>query len=298
MHVLNSYQQIPVYSLEPDEVAGNQHFRLYNYNGILPPQSDLLIPHRKNHYLIVFIRKAAQTRQWIDMQPVILQDNTVYFTGPNRMIVKEEFKQLWSTGIAFTPEFLSYQGNTTLSQLPLIQNPQNGFELLLAELDIAFVEDMLAKINTEYQRPNEWRWRMVSAYLSVLLTYLSRLYTEQYKAAHELSADQQLLKNFQAKIEECFLERHEVGDYASLLHISAGHLSEVVKLQSGKPAIKHIHDRLVLEARRLLFHTRQASKEIAYDLGFTDASYFNRFFKRETGITPAEYRASIRKMYH
>ncbi|RYD96416.1 MAG: AraC family transcriptional regulator, partial [Sphingobacteriales bacterium] len=67
--------------------------------------------------------------------------------------------------------------------------------------------------------------------------------------------------------------------------------------QSGKPAIKHIHDRLVLEARRLLFLTNDSLKEIAYGLGFSDASYFNRFFKRETGTTPADYRTAIRKMY-
>jgi AraC-like DNA-binding protein len=48
----------------------------------------------------------------------------------------------------------------------------------------------------------------------------------------------------------------------------------------------------------MLFHTQQPLKEIAYDLGFADASYFNRFFKRETGQTPAEYRTSTRKMYH
>ncbi|RYF45807.1 MAG: helix-turn-helix domain-containing protein, partial [Cytophagaceae bacterium] len=49
--------------------------------------------------------------------------------------------------------------------------------------------------------------------------------------------------------------------------------------------------------RRLLFHTNNSLKEIAFELGFSDASYFNRFFKRETGMTPAEYRATIRKMY-
>jgi AraC family transcriptional activator of pobA len=106
------------------------------------------------------------------------------------------------------------------------------------------------------------------------------------------------LKNYQEKINESFREMKEVTDYASQLNISAGHLSEVVKLQSGKPAIKHIHERLVLEARRLLFHTNDSLKEIAYNLGFSDASYFNRFFKRETEVTPAEYRERIREMYH
>ena len=294
--MLNYNQQVAVYPLVPDEVAGNKYFRVHNYEGSLPNMSDLLIPHRKDHYLLVFIRRAGG-RQWIDMTPYILKDNTIYFTGPNQIILKEEFKQLWSTGIAFTREFLSFQENASLSNLPLIQNPQNGHELLLAEPDINFVEDMLARINAEYRHPSEWQQRMLTAYLTVLLTYLSRLYTEQFKD-NDTSVDMLLLKNFQAKINESFRELHEVGDYASLLHISAGHLSEVVKIQSGKPAIKHIHERLTLEARRLLFHTNQSLKDIAFDLGFSDASYFNRFFKRETGVTPAEYRTNIRKMYH
>jgi AraC-like DNA-binding protein len=296
MHLFNSNQQVPIYHLEPDEATGNAYFRVYQFEGSLPNQSELLLPHRKDHYLVVFVRRAG-SRQWIDMNPYILKDNTIYFTGPNQIIVKEEFNQLWSTGIAFTGEFLSFQENASLSKLPLIQNPQSGHELRLTEADIHFVEEMLAKISVEYQNPSEWQGRMLTAYLTVLLTYLSRLYTEQFKDS-SATIDKLLLQNFQAKINECFREYHEVSEYASLLNISAGHLSEVIKTQSGKPAIKHIHERLILEARRMLFHTPNSLKEIAFDLGFSDASYFNRFFKRETGVTPAGYRANIRKMYH
>ena len=296
MQVLSPDRQVPVYPLEPDEVTGNKHFKVTHYEGSFPNQSDLLIPHRKGHYLLVFVRRAG-TRQWIDTTSYILKDNTVYFTGPNQIIVKEEFKQLWSTGIAFTGEFLSLAENNALLKLPVIQNPQNGYELLLTEADVLVVEDMVTKIRMEYQHPGEWQQRMLMAYLTVLLTYLSRLYTQQFRAS-DVSADKLLLQKFQAKIDERFRKCHEVGDYAGMLHISAGHLSEVVKSQSGKPAIKHIHDRLVMEARRLLFHTDQSLKNIAFDLGFSDASYFNRFFKRETGATPAAYRTKIREMYH
>lgn len=296
MQVTSSSQQVPVYSIEPDGISGTKHFRVYNFEGSLPPGSDLLIPHRKDHYLIVFIRRSG-SRQWIDMTPYELQDNTIYFAGPNQVIVKEGFEQLWSTGIAFTGEFLALQENAALSKLPLIQNPHSGHELKLTAGDVVFVEDMITKINVEYKQKGEWQQRMLTAYLTVLLTYLSRLYTEQFKD-DQTSAEQLLLKRFQASINDRFRELHEVGEYASQLNISAGHLSEVVKAQSGKPAIKHIHNRLVLEARRLLFHTDNSLKEISFDLGFADASYFNRFFKRETGVTPAEYRATIRKMYH
>jgi len=295
MQVLSA-NQVPVYTLDPDGATGNTRFRMYNYEGTFPNRSELLVPHRKNHYLLIFIRRGTG-RQWIDMTPYDLKSNTIYFSDPSQIIVKEVFKQLWSTGMGFTREFLSLQENTSLSKLPIIQNSQNVHELPLTDADARFVDDMMQKIRIEYERNDEWQQRMLSAYLSVLLTYLSRLYTERFEI-DDAQVDKQLLKQFQSKIEESFLQLHEVGDYASILNISAGHLSDVVKIQSGKPAIKHIHDRLVLEARRLLLHTDNTLKEIAFSLGFSDASYFNRFFKRETGETPAGYRANIRKMYH
>jgi hypothetical protein len=67
--------------------------------------------------------------------------------------------------------------------------------------DIAFTEDIFAKIAAEYNRPGEWHHRMLIAYLLVLLTYLSRLYSEQHKAT-EISPERTLLKNFQAKVNE------------------------------------------------------------------------------------------------
>lgn len=294
MQVLSADQQLPIYSLDPDG-SGNRNFRVYHFEGILPLQSDLLLPHRKDHHLFVFMRRGG-TRQWIDMVPYDLKDNTAYLLGPGQIIVKEGTDELWATGIAFTREFLSMQENASLSQLPIIQNSQHPHELPLSEADVVFVEDVLTKIIAEYQIYSEWQQRMLTAYLTLLFTYLSRIYLAQLKNTVS-SPDKQLIKTFQSKINEHFRELHEVSDYASLLNISSGHLSEMVRTQSGKPAIKHIHERLILEAKRLLFHSNNSLKEIAFGLGFSDASYFNRFFKRETASTPNEYRIDTRKMY-
>lgn len=296
MIIAEQTQQLPVYSLVPDRLNGNKDFRVYNFAGDLPEESDLLLPHRKNYFLIVLMRKGG-SRQWLDMESVTMKSNTVYFFVPNRVIVKEGIEELWATGIAFTKEFISLQESADVAKLPIIETPQGGHELLLSDKDLEFVEDLLAKINMEYKSSDGLQQRMLAAYLNLLLTYLSRLYVVQYRAQAS-SPERNLLKSYQAKINESFRELKEVGEYAAELNISAGHLSEVVKMQSGKPAIKHIHERVVLEARRLLFHTNNSLKEIGYELGFSDASYFNRFFKRETGLTPTAYRAKIREMYH
>jgi AraC family transcriptional regulator, transcriptional activator of pobA len=295
MQAVYANPALPVLPLEPDN-TGNRQFRVYNYQGDFPNPAEFLIPHRKDHHLLVFVRRGTG-RHWVDMTPYVLKKNALYFLQPGQVIVKEESTHVWSMGIAFTPEFLSLQ-NVSLNTLPILQNQYNRHELQLTPKDARVVDDTLQKIHAEYLQPGEWQQRMLAALLVVLLTYLSRIYLEQFKGDDAIIMDKQLLAQFHATINERFRQLHEVSDYASILNISAGHLSDVVKNQSGKPAIKHIHDRLVMEARRMLLHTNQPLKEIAYDLGFSDASYFNRFFKRETGGTPADYRTNIRKMYH
>ncbi|HTI12226.1 MAG TPA: helix-turn-helix transcriptional regulator [Puia sp.] len=288
---------IPKYALEPDPSNRNQLFKIHKIDGgIGTMRADFLVPHRKDYYFFVLVRQGS-SRHWIDMTPYTLKPDTFYFTVPHQVHLKEEAKPLKGVFIGFTAEFLALEGNHFLKQLPIIQNPHNGHELSLHTTDILYLEDTLDRIYAEYQTKNNWQHGMLMAHMHVLLIYLSRLYTAQFNHT-ELAPDRVLLKKYLAKIEESYTALHDVTAYAGLLNISAGHLSEVVKRQSGKPAITHIHERLILEAKRLLFHTEHPIKEITFELGFKDTSYFNRFFKRLTKLTPIEYRQSIREMYH
>jgi AraC family transcriptional activator of pobA len=297
MYYSSTETLIPKHALEPDAETGNPIIRMNKLNcemSMVPV--DFLVPHRKDYYFMVLVRQGS-SRHWIDMKPYTLKADTFYFTVPHQVHLKEESEPLSGTIIAFTEELLAIEGNSFLKQLPIIQNPHNGHELSLSTQDVLFLEDTLEKMYTEYRAKNNWQQGMLMAYVQVLLIYLSRLYTEQF-SGEETVPDRVLLKKYLAKIEESYTEVHEVACYADMLNISAGHLSEVVKEQSGKSAITHIHERLVLEAKRLLFHTEISIKEVAFQLGFEDASYFNRFFKRITGNTPLDYRTANREMYH
>ena len=258
-------------------------------------RSDFLQPHRNDYYFFCLVRQGS-SRHWIDMTPYTLKPDTFYFTVPHQVQLKEEAEPLTGMIMAFTEEFLAVEGNSSLKQLPIIQNKHNGHEISLNADDVVFVEDILEKIYAEYITKNNWQRGMMMAYVQVLMIYLSRLYNEQYNSARQ-TPDRLMLKKYLSKIEGSYTQTHEVTAYADMLNISAGHLSEVVKEQSGKPAIAHIHERLILEAKRLLFHTEHSIKEIAFQLGFEDASYFNRFFKRLAKHTPVEYRTTIREMY-
>ncbi|MFB9845387.1 AraC family transcriptional regulator [Mucilaginibacter ginsenosidivorans] len=288
---------IPKYSLKQASDAEFDLFMIKELNGEYSQHPSIfLAPHRKDYYLFAFV-KDGSSRHWVDMTPYVLKPDTFYFSVPHQVHVKEHSRPLIGTMLCFTDDFLAMEENLSLRQLPVIQNLHNGHELNLTTENVKFIEDIMAKMLIENSANNNLHYSMLLAYLRVLLIYLSRIYTEQFvKPAGQ--SERVLLNRFKALIEERYLELHDVAGYADLLHISGGHLNDVVKFQSGKTAIEHIHERLTLEAKRLLFHTEHSIKEIAYRLGFYDASYFNRFFKRISGQTPLMFRNSSREMYH
>jgi AraC-like DNA-binding protein len=293
MYIHDTETVIAKYPLEPDLLTGNKMFSIKKADcSVSYNRADFLLPHRKNYFFWAFVKQGSN-KHWIDT----LQPDSFCFTVPHQVHLKEEIRPFTGFIVGFTDEFLALEENSMLRQLPIIQNPDSAHQLFLKDEDVLFIEDMLDKIYVENQTHNGWQHSMLMAYMRVLTIYLSRLYALQFSNT-ETIPEKVLLRKYLNKIEENYIDQHEVSAYADMLNISAGHLSEVVKEQSGKPAITHIHERLIVEAKRLLFHTDYAIKEIAFTLGFEDASYFNRFFKRITGDTPAVYRTSTRKMYH
>jgi AraC family transcriptional activator of pobA len=99
-------------------------------------------------------------------------------------------------------------------------------------------------------------------------------------------------RRFVALVDANFLHLPHVAQYADLLRISPGHLNERVRRASGVTASAVIHRRQFAEARRLLLFTDLTVEAIAARLAFSDAPYFNRFFKRMAGTTPGAFRAA------
>ena len=80
-----------------------------------------------------------------------------------------------------------------------------------------------------------------------------------------------------------------------MLNISTGYLNEAIKGVTGSTVSYWIRQEVFTEAKRLLYHSDAAVKEIAYELGFSDHSYFIRSFRRAYGLTPLKFRSLNRK---
>ena len=102
-----------------------------------------------------------------------------------------------------------------------------------------------------------------------------------------------IANQFKRLVEKNFIAIREVAQYAAQLHITPGHLSEVVKTNTGKPPRKIINDVLLLEAKVLLGSTDLTVTEIAHRLNFSDQAHFSHFIKQHTGYSPMQLRKKL-----
>jgi len=102
-----------------------------------------------------------------------------------------------------------------------------------------------------------------------------------------------LLKNFKKLIEDNFTKLKLPKEYAELLYVTPNHLNALCNDVLGISAGELIRNRVVLEAKRLLVNFSLNITEISYRLNFADNSYFTKFFKKQTGLTPEAFRKNI-----
>lgn len=102
------------------------------------------------------------------------------------------------------------------------------------------------------------------------------------------------VEHFRALIDAHFRERRSLDDYAHQLGISAGQLSRLCREMVGVSGLDLINARIVHEAERELVYSSLGIKQIAAVLGFADDAYFGRFFRKQTGLTPTEFRSAAR----
>ena len=102
-----------------------------------------------------------------------------------------------------------------------------------------------------------------------------------------------LLREFNFLVETHFKKEHSVSFYANKLFKSPKTLSNTFAKLNTSP-LQIIHERIILEAKRLLIYTDKTAKEIAYEIGFDDASHLSRLFKKHTTFSPSNFKKQLK----
>lgn len=139
--------------------------------------------------------------------------------------------------------------------------------------------------------PDPIQGEMMLALLKRLIIIATRLAREQYISEQHLPSDKlDILRKYNLLVENHFRQQHQVKFYADQLSKSPKTLSNLFAMYNHKSPLQVIQERVTLEARRLFFYTDKTAKEIAYELGFEDANHFSKFFKKQTGQSPTDFK--------
>jgi AraC family transcriptional regulator, transcriptional activator of pobA len=115
-------------------------------------------------------------------------------------------------------------------------------------------------------------------------------YLEQSASTHKLSRFEIVSNAFKAMLEREYASTKSPAAYARELNISTPYLNECVKKTTGVSVSNHIQERVILEAKRLLYYSNKSVKEIAFGLGFDDYPYFSRLFTKVAGMSAQAFR--------
>jgi AraC-like DNA-binding protein len=149
-----------------------------------------------------------------------------------------------------------------------------------------------------HDNPDEFSKSIILSHLDSILKYAQRFYKRQFIDRKPLTG--KTITKFNEYLNEYF-EKGIVAEkglptvnyMASNLFLSPKYLSDLLKQETGKTALELIHLHLISKAKNLLVEGEQSISEIAYHLGFENPPYFSRLFKKETGMSPKEYKGSL-----
>lgn len=246
-----------------------------------------LPPHKKTVNDFVFILKGSMTKT-IGLKTFLLKPKEFLFTPKNNITTTENVAEdLEGFYCHFSDNFLT---DTLYLKLWSTQATSQNLVFLNNE-HVENLKVLLTRILSLYREATNKNsnYELIRYYLSTFIAEISHITKENISK----STVHPIVYKFNQLVNEQFRKSRKVTFYADLIHITPNHLNKIIKNETGKSASEIINQVCILEAKVLLIQTAMDVHEIALELGFDDNSYFSRFFKNQSGMSPTRYRKMI-----
>lgn len=245
-------------------------------------------PHKHDFYVCIVFTKGRGTHT-IDFTRYKVKPGSIFFLSPGQV-------HTWSLsadaeGYVFfhSENFYDLQyNNRRVRDFSFYTSIYNQPVLHAGGKELSGLVLMLKQLLTEYETGMRYRNEKICSLVDVIYIELERLYHPVRKIKTNNSFLEKVRK-LERLIDEHHRETKSVSAYARMLNITRKHLNRICMVTLKKTASEMIAGRILLEARRMLMHPEFTVAQVADELGYEDHSYFNRFFRKNTGQTPLQF---------
>ncbi len=248
-------------------------------------------PHKHNFYQIIIINKGNGSHQ-IDFTKHQVKKKHIFIMKPGQVHSWNFPKDIEAYVIDFSFQSFAENKENTLERWSEINALSDSIKIN-ANVDFDSIFNLAEIMYSEFQNEEIYYSRSLKNLLSSLLIKLIRIDQNKVRDTHTNKIARPLLDHFYVLVEKNYKSHHNVKFYSDSLGQPPKTLSMAISRATGLSPHQIIHNRIVLEAKRLLAFSTKSISEISYELGFNDYSYFSRFFKKHNKLTPADFRKKL-----
>ncbi|RXG16028.1 AraC-like DNA-binding protein [Leeuwenhoekiella aestuarii] len=287
-------QKIPILKLETfDNSFTDSNFYANDFAKHIVTNSKLVHkPHTHNFYLCVLFTEGMGTHE-IDFTTYPIQAGSVFFLSPGQTHFWQFETQPQGYFFFHTLEVFEITlSKQRLENFPFYYSVNNSPTLTLTPFQLKDITKRFEEIYTEYSTKKLYKTEKLTNLINLIYIDLSRLYIpEEHVFESSISATYfTILKSFEKLLDLQFRSEKSASFYAEQLNITTKHLNRIIKTILDKTTTDLIHERTLLEAKRLIVHTENSLNEISEILGFEDYAYFSRIFKAKTNQSPKAFK--------
>ena len=244
----------------------------------------------RNLYFEMYWVKDERPLHFIDNEKMKIKGDWMYLVPPFRNYsVKKDKKN--GILIAFDKDILIYEAKEfSLNVFQLFSRHGDFSTIFIDEETSRSLSDILTVIKAEYSHADN-----LLLLRTLLKAFLLKLMASSRQQPISPGFNEKRIYHFLLLLENHYTTEKKVDFYAEKLSLSPKRLNQILKQKLGKTINQILQERLLIEAKHLLFMGKENIKEISFGLGFQDSSYFSRFFKKMTALTPEEFRMETKK---
>jgi AraC family transcriptional regulator, transcriptional activator of pobA len=244
---------------------------------------------RRGFYYVALLSRAERTKITFDNTSAGELNTVLIFQSPGLVYSFQRDSSTHGYIIYFKKQCIDFFKPSIEIEFPFF-NLQHTNLFQLTEQKFRELSPFFEEVFSAYDVSMDPHHKVAALKLIAMLYQLKELVDLTQWPERFATLQQVLFSKFIRLVDNFYIEKRTVEEYADLLAVSPNHLSQSIKLVTGKNALSHINERIVTEAMSLIRYTHMDIAEIAYSLNFSDPANFGKFFRRLTGTTPLEFR--------